>query len=108
MAQTATPYGLMPVNLIGGAPFNGGGIREIAMTVNSATAIYSGDVVAIGAASAGQPTALTATPTTSTAGVIGVCVGVRYTMPGTNQPMFANSLPANAINSGYTDISGLS
>lgn len=104
MASTASPYGLRPVNLIGGQAFNGGVIREIPMTVNSATAIYTGDVIQIGAASAGQPTAMSATPTTSTGGVVGVCVGVSYVDPVLKYVVHTQSLPANAITSGYTNV----
>lgn len=104
MASVASPYGLKPVQLIGGQSYSGGIIREIPMTVNSATAIYTGDVIVIGAASAGQPSAATATVTTSSAGVIGVCVGVRYVSPDTKQSLFAQSLPANAITNGYTQV----
>ncbi|CAB4240944.1 hypothetical protein UFOVP228_66 [uncultured Caudovirales phage] len=104
MANTASPYGLKPVSLIGGQSFNGGTIREIPMTVNSAVAIGAGDIVQIGAASAGQPSALAATPTTASAGVIGVCVGVSFVDPVLKQQQFANSLPANAVTNGYTNI----
>jgi len=106
MASVASPYGLRPLNMLSGVGYSGGAIRQIPMTVNSATAIYTGDVIQIGAASAGQPSAITATVTTSSAGVIGVCVGVSYTMPsGTVQyPVQAQYLPANAVTSGYTNI----
>ncbi|WP_288077226.1 hypothetical protein [Pseudomonas sp.] len=104
MATTASPYGLKPVQMLGGRPYNGGVIREIAMTTNSATAIYAGDVILLGAAAAGQPTAATATLTTSSAGVIGVCVGVSYVDPVLKYQLFAQSLPANAVTAGYTNI----
>ena len=104
MPATASPYGLIPVNMIGGQPFNGGSIREVDMTVNSATAIYTGDVILIGAASAGQPSAATSTPTTSTGGVMGVCVGVSYVDPVLKYVVHTQFLPANAVNSGYTQI----
>lgn len=104
MASIASPYGLKPINMIGGQAFNGGVIREIPMTVNSATAIYTGDVIQIGAASAGQPSAITATVTTSSGGVLGVCLGVRYVSPDTKQSLFSQYLPANAITSGYTQV----
>jgi hypothetical protein len=103
MANVASPYGFRPVNLLGGQPY-AGAIREIPMTVNSATAIYNGDVVQISVASVGQPSAATATLTTSSAGVVGVCVGVRYVNPATLQPTYAQYLPANAITNGYTDV----
>jgi hypothetical protein len=104
MADTASPYGLRPVKMLGNRTYTGGSIKQVPMTVNSATAIYTGDVVVLGAASAGQPTAATATVTTSSAGVLGVCVGVSYVDPGLKYQMFAQYLPANAVTSGYTNI----
>lgn len=104
MAATASPYGLIPVNLIGGQHFNGGATRDVPMTVNSATAIYTGDVIIVGAASAGQPSAATATVTTSTGGVLGVCVGVSYVDPVLKYVVYSQYLPANAVTAGYTNI----
>lgn len=104
MASTASPYGLRPVNLVGGQSYNGGAIRHVPMTVNSSTAIYTGDVILIGAASAGQPSAATATVTTSTGGVMGVCVGVSYIDPAQKTLIHAQYLPADAVTNGYTDI----
>ena len=106
MATTSNPYGLKPINLIGGQSFNGGVIREIPLTVNNTAAIFNGDLVQIGAASAGQPTVVTATPTTSSVGLVGVCIGVRYQLAGQQlgYPLYAQYLPANAVTSGYTNI----
>lgn len=106
MATFSGPYGLKPINLIGGQAFNGGVIREIPLTVNNSAAIYNGDLVQLGAASAGQPTVVTATPTTSSVGLTGVCVGVRYQLSGQQlgYPLYAQYLPAGAINAGYTNI----
>lgn len=104
MANVASPYGLRPVKMLGGRPYSGGSIKQIPMTVNSATAVYTGDVILIGAASAGQPSAAAATVTTSSAGVIGVCVGVSYVDPVLKYEVFGQSLPANAVTSGYTNI----
>lgn len=102
MAATATPYGLKPINLIGGQSFNGGSIREFPMTVNSAVAIYNGDVVTV---TNGQPAAIAATPTAgTTAGIVGVAVGVSYTDPVMKYTVFAQYLPANAVTAGYTNI----
>jgi hypothetical protein len=104
MASTPSPYGLRPVNLIGGRPNPGGAMREIPMTSNTGTAIYTGDVILIGASSAGQPTAAAATVTTSTGGVIGVCVGVSYIDPNLGYQIHAQYLPANAYNNNYKNI----
>jgi hypothetical protein len=101
MSTVQAPYGLRPINLIGGQSFTGGTIRKYAMTTNSATGIFFGDVVSI---ADGQPSALTATPTTSSVGVVGVCVGVQYTDPTLKYSQWAQFLPANAVNSGYTNI----
>ena len=104
MATVASPYGLRPINLIGGRPNPGGAMREVPMTVNTATAIYTGDIILIGASSAGQPTAASATPTTSTGGVLGVCVGVSYVDPNLKYVVHAQYLPADAWNNGYRSI----
>lgn len=104
MATIASPYGLRPVKMLGNRSFTGGSARVVPMSVNSATAIYTGDVILLGAASAGQPTAATATVTTSSAGVLGVCVGVSYVDPVLKYQMFGQMLPANAISSGYTNV----
>ena len=102
MAATLSPYGLKPVNLIGGQSF-AGATREIKLSTNNTAAIYNGDVVQL--TSAGNPQAIAATPTAgTTSGIIGVCLGVRYVNPATKQPTFAQFLPANAITGGYTDV----
>jgi hypothetical protein len=106
MANTASPYGLRPVNLIGGQPY-AGSFREIPVTSNIATAIYNGDVVQMGGVTAGQPNPITATPTAGTTpGIVGVCVGARYQNPSSagGQWMYSQYLPANAITNGYTNV----
>ena len=106
MATVSSPYGLKPVSLIGGQSFTGGTIREYLLTTNNTAPIYTGDLVQLGASVAGQPTVVTSTPTTSTAGIAGVCVGVRYQLAGQQlgYPLYAEYLPANAVTSGYTNI----
>ena len=103
MAATSTPYGLKPVKLIGGQAFNGGVIREVVLSTNNSTAMYNGDVIQL--SSAGNPQPLAATPTAgTTAGIIGVCVGVSYVDPNLKYQVFAQYLPANAITGGYTNV----
>lgn len=104
MALVASPYGLRPINRLGGTSYNGGSVRMIPMTVNHATQINTGDVIVIGAASAGQPSAATATVTTSSAGVLGVCMGVQYVDPTLKQQQFSLFLPGGAVTAGYTNI----
>jgi hypothetical protein len=115
MAATASPYGLRPLNLIGGQAFNGGVIREFSRSTNSSSGLFNGDVIQL--SSTGQPTPISATPvamlipttpgnsTNATAGIVGVCVGVRYVLPNPiRQQMFGQYLPADAITGGYTDV----
>lgn len=102
MAITSSPYGLKPVNLIGGQVF-AGAFREYKLSTNNATAMFAGDVIQLSAA--GNPQPLTATPVGGTqTGIVGVCVGVRYVTPGLNQPQYAQYCPANAVTAGYTDV----
>ena len=102
MASVASPYGLKPVNLIGGQPY-AGSTREFKLSTNNSAAIFAGDVIQL--TSAGNPQALTATITAgTTAGVVGVCVGARYVNPVTKQSLWAQYLPANAITAGYTNV----
>jgi len=102
MASVASPYGLKPVNLIGGQPY-AGSVREIKLSTNNTAALFNGDIIQL--TSAGNPQALTATITTgTTAGVVGVMTGARYTNPVTKQSLWAQYIPANAITGGYTDV----
>ena len=103
MAATSTPYGLKPVNLIGGQAFNGGVIREYVLSTNNTYAFYTGAVIQL--SSAGNPQPLQATITTgTTAGVVGVCLGVSYVDPNLKYQVFAQYLPAGAITGGYTNV----
>jgi hypothetical protein len=115
MAATASPYGLRPLNLIGGQPYNGGVIREYTMgTANNSAAIFNGDLIVL---SAGIPAAVSSSPvaaiipttpgnsTNATAGIVGVCVGASFVSPAImKQQLFAQYLPINAYNSGYRDV----
>lgn len=104
MATTASPYGLKPINMIGGQSFTGGTIREYRLTTNNTDPIFNGDLVKL---TAGVPSTVTATPVAGTTlGIVGVCVGVRYQLAGQQlgYPLFAQYLPAGAVNAGYTNI----
>ena len=111
MASSATPFGLKPVNLIGGQAFNGGAIREYLLPSNVAAAYFTGSVIYMN--TNGVPTAITATPVApkytatssdGTAGILGVCVGVRYTDPTLKYTVFGQYLPTGAYTAGYRDI----
>jgi hypothetical protein len=67
------PYGLIPINLIGGQVF-AGATRQIPISASSATAIYYGDVVKLtDAGTLGKETG------TATATPVGVFLGCSYT-----------------------------
>ena len=111
MAATSTPYGLKPINLIGGQAFNGGVIREFVLSTDNANAFYTGAVIQL--SSAGNPQPIQATPvapeyaatsTPGTAGIVGVCVGVSYVDPALKYQVYGQTLPAGAIAAGYTNI----
>jgi hypothetical protein len=110
MAATSSPYGLKPINLIGGQAFNGGVIRDIVLSDNVATAFYTGAVIVLDAN--GNPSAITASPTgmdipnaaDADAGILGVCLGVQYTDPTLGYSLWGQYLPANALNNGYSNV----
>lgn len=95
------PYGLLPVNLIGGQVY-AGATRQIPITTSSIsynTAIYYGDVVKM--ANTGVIQVETGTTTVSSQGVIGIFLGCAYTNPSTKQKTFQQYWPGFA--SGVTD-----
>jgi len=98
----SAPYGLKPINLIGGQVF-AGATRQLPITtssVNYATAIFYGDVVQL--ASSGTVIISTLdTDTSPVAGVVGVFLGCSYTNPTTKQKQFSQYWPGAA--SGITD-----
>ena len=111
MAATSTPYGLKPINLIGGQAFNGGTSRDIVLSDNVATAFYTNAIIVLDAN--GNPSTIAASPiapelantsVNGTAGIIGVCTGVSYVDPNLKYAVWSQYLPANAINGGYTNV----
>ena len=96
------PYGLKPINLIGGQVF-AGATRQLAITtsgVNYNTAIFYGDVVQLSS----NGTVIISTLDTETspvAGVVGVFLGCSFTNPVTKQKTFSQYWPGYA--SGVTD-----
>lgn len=113
MANIGGPYGFKPVNLIGGQHFQGGAAREFKVSADT-TAFYAGDIIQLTSAGLPQrrvsgdnsPVAvkIPATSADATAGIVGICVGVRYVNPVTKQSLWGQYLPANATTAGYTDI----
>ena len=96
------PYGLKPINLIGGQVF-AGATRQLPITtasVNYNTAIFNGDVVGLTADGVVAVSALD-TDVTPIAGVVGVFLGCTFTNPVTKQLTFSQYWPGFA--SGVTD-----
>lgn len=96
------PYGLQPINLIGGQVFAGAN-RQLAITtasVNYNTPLYNGDVVQITSSGTIIKSTLD-TDTSAVPGVVGVFLGCRYTNPVTKQPTYSQYWPGFA--SGVTD-----
>lgn len=81
------PYGMVPVNLLGGQVY-AGQTREMPIGQNETTAIFFGDVVTLN--SAGNVTKVT---TTATATTIGVFLGCTYIDPNTSQPVYKQYYP---------------
>ena len=96
------PYGLKPINLIGGLPF-AGATRQIPIASNYGTAIYNGDVVQyttdgtlIITTLQNQVTNASAALTTLP-GVVGVFLGCSYTNPTTKQKLFSQYYPGSVV-----------
>ena len=87
----SAPYGLLPINLIGGQVY-AGQTRELPIAANTAGAIYFGDIVRL---SSGVIVKETGTTTVSATGVVGVFMGCSYTNPSTGQKLFAQSYPGS-------------
>jgi hypothetical protein len=88
----SAPYGLKPINLIGGQVF-AGSTREYAIPYGYATNIFYGDIVGL---TRGQVQRLTVS--TGTLGTVtGVFLGCSYTNPITKQKQFAQNWPASTL-----------
>jgi len=88
----SAPYGLKPVNLIGGQVF-AGSTREYAIPYGYSTGIFYGDIVGL---TRGQVQRLTVS--TGTLGTVtGVFLGCSYTNPITKQKQFAQNWPASTL-----------
>lgn len=74
MALTATPYGLRPVNLVGGRVFSGS-TRKLPIASAYATNIFFGDVVKLSSGTIVKDTG------TSTATPVGIFMGCSYMDP---------------------------
>ena len=84
------PYGLKPINLIGGQVF-AGSTREYAIINNYATNIFYGDLVALVRGNLERISVSTGTLGT----VVGIFLGCSYTNPLTKQKTFSQYYPAS-------------
>lgn len=86
MASTSSPYGLQPINLLGGQGF-AGSTRLYSIPSGYATAIQAGDPVVFTTSGSTRGTiarfntTTAATTVTAAATILGVFVGVTYTDP---------------------------
>ena len=89
-----TPYGLKPINLIGGQVF-AGSTRLMKIASGYGASIFYGDVVR--PVSNGTIEKDTGTTTTSAVGVAGIFLGCTYTDPSTKQPRWSQYWPAGTV-----------
>jgi hypothetical protein len=97
--EISGPYGLKPVNLIGGQPF-AGSTRNFPIQYNYTTPIFYGDAVTLTAGYATIPSY----PVNSTNVVVGVFLGCYYTSPVTKQRLFSQYYPGNVTAGDITAI----
>ena len=95
------PYGVKPVNLIGGQVF-AGSTRNLPIQYNYGTALYYGDLVTL---SAGYVVIATY-PVSTTNTTVGVFLGCYYTNPTTKQRQYAQYYPGNVTAGDITAIIG--
>ena len=84
------PYGLKPVNLIGGQVY-AGSTRLIAIASGEGTSIFFGDAVKL---SGGY---ITRDPADSAMTPVGIFMGCTYTDPNSNQKVFKQYFPAGTV-----------
>lgn len=94
MASTAAPYGLRPVNLIGGQPY-AGSTRLIKINNAYAANIFYGQPVSVNAS--GVVIADTGTSNVAATGVVGVFVGCTYTDPNLKYKIFKQYWPTGTV-----------
>ena len=89
----SAPYGLKPVNLIGGQVFSGS-TREVPIQYGSSVSIYYGDFVRV---IRGNAMRLGITTDGTAQGMVGVFLGCRYTNPLTKQLTFSQYWPGGTL-----------
>jgi hypothetical protein len=91
--QIAAPYGLEPINLIGGQVFSGS-TRSLPIQYGYGTNIFAGDFVVL---SRGFITRAAVSTGTAANQVTGIFLGVSFTNPITKQKTFTQFWPASTL-----------
>ena len=95
----SAPYGLKPVNLIGGQVF-AGATRQMRIASGYNTGIFFGDVIS--RTTDGTLIKDIGTTAVAATGVVGVFLGCTYINTATNQPTFSQYFPASTtVTSGF-------
>lgn len=94
MASTAAPYGLRPVNLIGGQPY-AGSTRLVKINNAYAANLFYGQPVSINAA--GVVVAETGTSNVAATGVVGIFMGCTYTDPNLKYKLYKQYWPSGTV-----------
>jgi hypothetical protein len=89
----SAPYGLKPINLIGGQVF-AGSTREVPIQYGSSVSIYYGDFVRV---IRGNAMRLAITTDGTAQGMVGVFLGCSYTNPLTKQKQFSQYWPGGTL-----------
>jgi len=99
------PYGVKPVNLIGGQVF-AGSTRNLPISYNYGTAIYYGDLVTLGTTGSNAGFIVPSATSTSlvSKGTVGVFLGCYYTNPTTKNRQYAQYYPGNVAAGDITAI----
>jgi hypothetical protein len=95
------PYGLKPINLIGGQVF-AGSTRNFPVLYNYATAMFYGDFVTV----TGGVAVLATAPINTTNTTVGVFLGCYYTSPATKQRLFSQYYPGGVAAGDITAVVG--
>jgi len=89
----SAPYGLLPINLIGGQVF-AGSTRSIPIIYGESTSIYYGDFVKVLRGTVQRQAVTTAG---GAAGMVGIFLGCSYTNPTTKQKQFSQYWPGGTL-----------
>ena len=89
----SAPYGLKPVNLIGGQVFSGS-TREVPIQYGEPTSIFYGDFVKV---AQGFAQRLSVSTGGGASGLVGVFLGCSFTNPLTKQKTFSQYWPASTL-----------